>query len=123
MDKKQVSIIIFSTMISLGGILFVNRYIKPFLPSESWRILLDHFVAGFLIPLGIFILILGILLFLFPKTKVIYKNKSFIIPTAASLLILLLWEVQNGFGDLDQIALELLGIITSWIYFIYHKKT
>lgn|GEM_PF-5349990 len=110
-------------MISLGGILFVNRYIKPFLPSESWRILLDHFVAGFLIPLGIFILILGILLFLFPKTKVIYKNKSFIIPTAASLLILLLWEVQNGFGDLDQIALELLGIITSWIYFIYHKKT
>jgi quinol-cytochrome oxidoreductase complex cytochrome b subunit len=115
--------LIFTLGVIIGLILFINRYVINFLPSMNIITLLDHLIAGFITPLGFFILYLGIGSFFHPNRKVIYRKKWFIILTGLALIVPFMWDgVIQHLKDVDQIFAELVGIALSWVYFLTFRS-
>lgn len=114
---------IFIVISTLALILYVNRYSYRFISNE-YIALLDHFVAGFIVPLWGFMLYLGCGSFFRPNRKVIYSKNAFLISLGAFLLVAILWEfIYQGFKDPDQIIADIMGLFLSWVYFIKFRKT
>ncbi|MFW6233472.1 MAG: hypothetical protein ACOC3Z_02310 [Nanoarchaeota archaeon] len=123
MRYKRLILGIFWICSLIGIILLFNRIIISFLPSSEWRILMDHLFAGFLIPLWVYILLIGIVLFIYPDTTLNYEKKWFIIPSMSVIIVILIWEgFTNNFSQVSQILADLIGLTLSWIYFIKYKQ-
>ena len=112
----------------VGFILFINRYggaISNFLPNKNWRILLDHFITGFIVPLWLYIFFIGFFSFFCPNRKINYDVFLIFIGLTLIYFIILVigWDgISQKFRDLDQIISEIIGIILSTLYFRYSRK-
>lgn len=119
---RSIMLVIFGITSLMGFMLLINRLL-PFLPTSEWIILLDHLFTGFLVPLWFYILFLGIISFIYPKRKLIFETKWFILAFSVVVITLLIWEgFSNFFNQPSQIISELFGLTLSWIYFIKYKK-
>lgn len=123
-DKKQILYEIFCVVNIFGFILLINRFWFSFLPSSQWRILADHLIGGFLIPIWLFILFLGIRYFSHPEKKIAFKMVDFWVASAVIIITILCWEgfVQK-FRDISQILADLFGLILACVFFINYKKS
>ena len=119
----MIFVLILVLVTIIGLLLTINRYWYSFLPNNNWRILFDHFIAGFLFPIWFFILYLGVGSFFLPNRKIIYSIKWFLIYACFTVFLIFLWEiVVQRLKDVDQIISELLGILLSFVYFIKFRS-
>lgn len=125
-NKKKSQLILntlFWIIFSLGFILFVNRAFIQILPSENWRILLDHLVGGFLVTLLFYIFLLGMFSFFQPKRKIKYDIKWFILASFVTFAGSFYWEgIAQNFRDVGQITADYFGLFLSWIYFLIFRR-
>jgi len=153
--KKLILYSLFLIASILGIILMLERY--PYLWSSFphfevfWKVYLDHFMAGFLLPIWIFIIFGGIIL-LFNRHVDLKNQKIFIfIGFIATMGLAIIWDfvlpfyylirvvIQNNYGffafvgalklfylfprwEFIQFLFDWLGIFTAILYIKYFRE-
>src|SRR3989344_6634690 len=123
MEKEKINqIFVWSLIIPIliGLILYIHRYVIPFIPYDgNWRILLNHLISGFIAPIILYLFLLGGYSFFNPKREIKYNLNYFLIPLFIYATVMIIgWEffIQR-IKNIDQTISELIGIFLSYIYF------
>ena len=128
MNNKNTNlnyVLIFVITTVIGIFLHINRYVFKFIPYDNIRVLFDHFITGFLAPLWIYMIFLGLTSFYEPNRKIYYNLNWFLFATIIYLFcMLIIWEfIIQRFKDPSQIIAEVIGLLLSWVYFFRFRRT
>lgn len=107
-DKTKIvlSALIFGVTSILGGILAFERYpsLWPAFPHFTiwWKVYLDHFMAGFLIPVWGFIIYNGIILLFNKEINLDTQKRNLFLGFMVATIIALIWDLAIPIFYLSQ---------------------
>jgi len=111
---KKINLIIpsilFTTASILGGILFLFRYSCLWFGFPAltfwWKVYLDHFMAGFLMPIWIFIILGGVILLFHRQVNLRNQKMSAFLGFIAIMTITLIWDFLIPFYLLIKVVIQ-----------------